>query len=83
MRRHGVESTHRDFTVRQHRVFQAVLWLTTNNSYFKVVEIECEAINCLPENGIPNGLRFVLDAEVTPHEQEDEGPPQEHAVTCL
>ena len=29
---------------------------------------------------VPNGLRFVLDTEVSPHEDEDEGPPQEHAV---
>ena len=48
--------------------------------YFKDVEIDREAINCLPENGIPNGLRFVLDTEVSPHENEDEGPPQEHPV---
>ena len=61
-------------------MLQAVLWLTTNNPYFKDVEIDREAINCLPENGIPNGLRFVLDTEVSPHEDEDEGPPQEHAV---
>ena len=80
MRRHGVENTHRDFIVRQHRVLQAVLWMMTNNPYFKDVEIDCEAINCLADNGIPNGLRFVLDTEVSPHEDQDEGPPQEHAV---
>ena len=80
MRRHGVENTHQYFTVYQHRVLEAVLWLTTNNSYFKDVEIDREAINCLPENDIPNGLRFVLDTEVSPHEDEHEGPPQEHAV---
>ena len=57
-----------------------LLWLTTNNPYFKDVEIDREAINCLPENGIPNGLRFVLATKVSPHEDEDEGPPQEHAV---
>ena len=68
LRRHGVENTHRDFIVRQHRVLQAVLWLTTNNPYFKDLEIDREAINCLPENSIPNGLRFVLDTEVSPHE---------------
>ena len=56
-------------------MLQAVLSLTTNNPYFKDVENDREAINCLPENGIPNGLRFVLDTEVSPHEYEDEGPP--------
>ena len=76
VRRHGVENTHRDIIVRQHRMLQDVLWLTTNNSYFKVVEIDGEAINCLAENG----PRFVLDTEATPHEHEDEGPPQEHTV---
>ena len=61
-------------------MLEDVLWLTTNNPYFKDVEIDREAINCLPENGIPNGLRFVLDTEVSPHEDEDKDPPQEHAV---
>ena len=80
VRRHGVENAHRDFTVRQHRVLEGVVWLTMNNPYFKDVDIDREEINCLPENGIPNGLRFVLDTVVYPHENEDEGPPQEHAV---
>ncbi len=26
VRRHGAEDTHRDFTVRQHKVVEAVLW---------------------------------------------------------
>ena len=54
--------------------------MTTNNPYFNDVEIDREAINCLPDNGIPNGLTFVLDTEVSPREDEDEGPPPEHAV---
>ena len=77
VRRHDVENTHRDFTVHQHRVLGAVLWLMTNNPYFKDVEIDCEPINYLPENGIPNSMRFVDDTEVSPHEDEDAGPPQE------
>ena len=61
------------FIVRQHQVLQVALWLTTNNTYFKYVEIDRDAINCLADNGIPNGLRFVLDTEISPHEDEDEG----------
>ena len=43
VRGHGLENTHRDFTVRQHRVLQDV-------------EIDRDGINWLPENGIPNVL---------------------------
>ena len=40
VRRHGVEDTHRDFTVRRHKVLEAVLWLKTNNLFFKDIEID-------------------------------------------
>ena len=63
VRRHGVENVHRDFTVRQHRVLEVVLCLTTNNPCFKDVKIDHQAINCLQENGIPDGLRFVDDTK--------------------
>ena len=82
VRRHGVDSTHRDFTVRRHRVLEAVLWLKNNNIYFKDVEIDCEAIASLPENGIPEDLRYVIDTDdVSSHGEEEEGPPLEGVNT--
>ena len=53
VRRHGADETHRDFTVRRHRVLDAILWLKTNNPFFKDIEIDRAVINSLPENGIP------------------------------
>ncbi|CAB3993600.1 Hypothetical predicted protein, partial [Paramuricea clavata] len=56
VRRHGAENTHRDFTVRRHRVLESVFWMKTNNSFFKDIEIDRDIILSLPENGIPDEL---------------------------
>ena len=40
VRRCGVDNSHTDFTVCRHQVLEAVLWLKTNNPYFKDVEID-------------------------------------------
>ena len=37
VQRHGTDETHRDFTVRRHRVVEAILWLKTSNPLFKEV----------------------------------------------
>ena len=76
VRRHGMDNSHRDFTVRRHQVLEAVLWLKTNNPYFKDVEIDQEAIESLPENGIPSDLRYV-ESELCTNEIQDEGPARE------
>jgi hypothetical protein len=39
VRIHGAEDTHRDFTVRRHKVLEVVLWLKTNNTFFKDIEM--------------------------------------------
>ena len=59
VRRHGVDNSHKDFTILRHQVLEASLWLKTDNPYFKDVEIDQEAIESLPENGIPSELRYV------------------------
>ena len=76
VRRHGVDNTHIDVTVCRHQVLEPVLWLKTNNPYFKDVEIDREAIESLPENGIPSELRYV-ESELCSNANEDEGPAQE------
>ena len=46
--------------MRRQKVLEAVLWLKTNNPCFKSIEIDREAIQILPENGIPEELRYVV-----------------------
>ena len=82
VRRHGADNTHRDFTVRRHKVLEAVLWLKTNNPYFKCIEIDREAIQILPENGIPEELRYVVDENDVSVHVENEGPPEEPAMSA-
>ena len=63
-------------------MLEAILWLKTNNPFYKDVEVDRDAIQSLPENGIPQGLRFVSDSceEVL---YENEGPPQEPETNTL
>lgn len=77
VRRHGADDTHRDFTVRRHRVLEAILRLKTNNPFFKEIEIDHNAIQSLPENGIPEELRYVIDGSEPSVHVENEGPPQD------
>jgi hypothetical protein len=81
-RRHGAEDTHRDFTVRRHKVLEAVLWLKTNNPFFKDIEIDRDVIQSLPENGIPDELRYVIDENELSVYVENEGPPQDPVMSA-
>ena len=72
----GVDNSHRDLTVRRHQVLGPMLWLKTNNPYFKDAEIDREAVESLPENGIPSELRYV-ESELCTNKIQDEGPDQE------
>ena len=56
--RHGVHNSHSDFTVSRHQVLEAVV-VENKNLHFKDVEIDREAIENLPENGIPSELTYV------------------------
>ncbi|CAB4033970.1 Hypothetical predicted protein, partial [Paramuricea clavata] len=82
VRRHGAEDTHRDFTVRRHKVLEAVLWLKTNNPFFKNIEIDRDVIQSLPENGIPDELRYVIDENELSVHVENEGPPQDPVMSA-
>ena len=42
--RHGADDTPRDFTVRRHRVLEAILCLKRNNSFFEDIEIDEDVI---------------------------------------
>ena len=82
VRRHGADDTHKDFTVRRHRVLEALLWLKTNNPFFKDIEIDRQVIQSLPENGVPDELRYVIDDNEPSVHVENEGPPQEPTVSA-
>ena len=77
VRRHGADDTHRDFTVCRHRVLEALSWLKTNNPFFKDIEIDRNLIQSLPENGVPEELRYVMDDNEFSVHVQNEGPPQE------
>ena len=82
VRRHGADDTHKDFTVRRHRVLEALLWLKTNNPFFKDIEIDRQVIQSLPENGVPDELRYVIDDNEPSVHVENEGPPQEPTMSA-
>ena len=82
VRRHGADDTHKDFTVRRHRVLEALLWLKTNNPFFKDIEIDRQVIQSLPENGVPDELRYVIDDNELSVHVENERPPQEPTMSA-
>ena len=43
-------------------VHDALMWLLTHNPFYKELEIDLEALNTLPENGVPQDL-ITLDTE--------------------
>ena len=69
-------------TVRRHRVLEALLWLKTNNPFFKDIEIDRQVIQSLPENGVPDELRYVTDDNEPSVHVENEGPPQEPTMSA-
>lgn len=63
MRRHGTENTHTDFLVRRERVLSALQWLKANNPSYKDITIDHDALQLLPENGIPPEILAVDEKE--------------------
>ncbi len=63
-------------------VLEAVLWLKTNNQFFKDIEIDRDVIQSLPENGIPDELRYVIDENELSVHVENEGPPQDPVLSA-
>ena len=79
--------THKDFIVRRHRILEALfqlLWLKTNNPFFKDIEINInrQIIQSLPENGVPDELRYVIDDNEPSIHVENEVPPQEPTMSA-
>ena len=73
----GRNNTFKDVTVRKEKVQNALLWLIENNPHYAGTNINFEALNSLPENGVPTDLLTVdTDAEVFSGENAelDSGP---------
>ena len=55
----GRDNTFRDVTVQKERVHDALIWLINNNPHYSELTINEEALNSLPENGVPTNLMTV------------------------
>ena len=63
----GKENTVKHVRVRREKVHAALWWLFTNNPYYQGLEINLEALNCLPEDGMPSDLLTInTEEEVLP-----------------
>ena len=75
--RQGATNTHHSFRVRREKVLHALQWLKHNNRFYHDIEIDLEAVGCLPLDGIPDTLlNFELPDRDSQH-LVDEGPPTE------
>ncbi|CAB3994683.1 ATP-dependent DNA helicase PIF1, partial [Paramuricea clavata] len=77
----GGENTFRDVTVRKQKVHNALVWLINNNPHYSELLINEDALNSLPENGVPPGLMTVeTDDDIVSDDNcsPDVGPPTDN-----
>ena len=55
----GRDNTFKDVTVRKQRMHDALVWLINNNAQYSEVLVNEDALNVLPENGVPSELMTV------------------------
>ena len=82
VRRHGSDNTHKDCRVRRARVLGALEWLKTHNTFYADIEIDIDALQRLPSDGVPEELLTIREGSKQHHDgsspsddSEDEGPP--------
>ena len=63
-------------------MLEALSWLKTNNPFFKDIEIDRNLIQSLPENGVPEELRYLMDDNEFSVHVQNERPPQEPVVSA-
>ena len=63
VRRMGQDNSHRDFKVRRTRVYDALVWLRDNNSFYQDIHINMDAVSSLPEDGVPEELLTVEEQD--------------------
>ena len=56
VRRHGSDNSHADFRVRRECVLSALQWLMLNNPCYSNITIDHNALQLLPEDGVPDNL---------------------------
>ena len=59
----GRENTFKDVRVRKQNVHNALVWLINNNPHYSELLINQDALNSLPENGVPPDLMTVETAD--------------------
>ena len=64
----GKNNSTKDMKVRRTVVHDALMWLLTHNPLYKELEVDREALNSLPENGVPQDF-ITFDTE----EEHDSG----------
>ncbi len=64
----GKNNSAKDMTVRRTVIHDVLMWLLAHNPLYKELEVDHEALNTLPENGVPHDF-ITLDTE----EQIDSG----------
>ena len=77
----GKENTFRDVKVRKQKVNNALVWLINNNPHYSELRINQEALNLLPDNGVPPDLVTVeSDDDIISHDDcsADTGPPTDN-----
>ena len=77
----GKDNTFRDVTVRKQKVHNALVWLINNNPHYSELTIDEEALNSLPENGVPPDLMTVeTDDDIVSDDNcsPDVGPPTDN-----
>ena len=77
----GRDNTFKDVTVRKQKVHNALVWLKNNNPHYSELIINEDALNILPENGVPSELMtveadddIISDDDCSP----DTGPPTDN-----
>ncbi|CAB4008934.1 Hypothetical predicted protein, partial [Paramuricea clavata] len=77
----GRENTFKDVTVRKQKVHNALVWLINNNPHYSELLINEDALNSLPEDGVPPGLMTVeTDDDIVSDDNcsPDVGPPTDN-----
>ena len=55
----GRDNTFKDVTVQKQKVHNALAWLINNNPHYASLTINTNALNSLPDNGVPADLMTI------------------------
>ena len=72
IRKEGASQSHHDFRVRRSKILSALQWLTANNTYYRNICIDQDALAVIPEDGDLSGLCSVIvpDLEEVPSNED-------------